>query len=204
MYMMNFEALIFTITIGIVVTLGIASCFHLIKTKRLTWYNLTGTLLLSAILGWVVWGIFCPCHNYESNTCLNNIKQLSLGVMMYADDYDGSYPNPKKWNEQIFPYTKSSKLLYCPQAHRRDMPAYALNSKLKGMNSGASTHVDTTVMIFESIPGRNLAGGSELLPKYPRHHGGDHIGFLDDHAKWLSSQDALRLTTHGRPGDSWR
>jgi type II secretory pathway pseudopilin PulG len=57
--------------------------------------------------------------------CTNNLKQLGLSVVMYADDYNGLYPqrsalagtpNPDayRWPAQLQDYYKDFKLLKCP------------------------------------------------------------------------------------------
>jgi prepilin-type N-terminal cleavage/methylation domain-containing protein/prepilin-type processing-associated H-X9-DG protein len=69
-------------------------------------------------------------------TCVNDLKQLGLSVVMYADDHDGFYPmrvgpwqgdakalSPSKqtaggtsnyWPLQLQPYYHETKILYCP------------------------------------------------------------------------------------------
>jgi prepilin-type N-terminal cleavage/methylation domain-containing protein/prepilin-type processing-associated H-X9-DG protein len=68
-------------------------------------------------------------------TCVNDLKQLGLSVVMYADDHDGFYPmrsgdwqgdvkslSPSKqatttsnyWPLQLQPYYHEAKVLYCP------------------------------------------------------------------------------------------
>ncbi len=56
---------------------------------------------------------------------MSNLKQIGLGVMMYAQDYDGTYPvmsspssmSPRqRWADYIFPYVKSEQVFICPTA----------------------------------------------------------------------------------------
>src|SRR5829696_8753668 len=54
-------------------------------------------------------------------SCTNNLKQMGLSVMMYADDFEGYYParntggNPSnRWPQQLVDYYKDTKILYCP------------------------------------------------------------------------------------------
>jgi prepilin-type N-terminal cleavage/methylation domain-containing protein len=50
--------------------------------------------------------------------CLNNVRQLSLGVHMYLDDSQGKYPprsSVSRWPNQLYDsYGHSVKLLLCP------------------------------------------------------------------------------------------
>src|SRR5436190_2622761 len=69
-------------------------------------------------------------------TCVNDLRQLGLSVVMYADDHDGYYPmrqgpwqgdvkslSPSKqtaggssnyWPLQLQPYYHETNVLYCP------------------------------------------------------------------------------------------
>jgi len=122
-------------------------------------------------------------------SCLSNIKQLGIGVLMYTQDYDDRYPLPKTWNDAIYPYTKNSSILHCPSEEEEEkLPTYAMNSQLKGKLSAGVDKTVETVMLFESIPGKNLAGGKALFPNPLRHSRVDTIEFADGHAKMLPVQ----------------
>ncbi|MCW3055674.1 MAG: hypothetical protein JWN14_4844, partial [Chthonomonadales bacterium] len=124
-------------------------------------------------------------------TCLSNIKQLDLGVLMYTQDYDDRYPLPKTWNDEIYPYVKNKVVFQCPSEEEEEkLPTYAMNGSLKGKVSAAVDKQAQTVMLFDSIPGKNLAGGKALFPNPLRHNGGAYntIGFADGHAKMFPVQ----------------
>lgn len=52
--------------------------------------------------------------------CINNVKQLSLGMLIYADHDDGVLPplanetNTVLWTDLLKPYTRSNKINVCP------------------------------------------------------------------------------------------
>src|SRR5262245_34083951 len=50
--------------------------------------------------------------------CLSNMRQLNLGLAMYADDNDGHYPARRKptntWVTVLRPYYKDPGVLRCP------------------------------------------------------------------------------------------
>ena len=128
-------------------------------------------------------------------SCLSNVKQLGLAFSMYLQDYDEHYPLPKAWNEGIYPYTKNTEILRCPYAREEKLPTYAMNRGLKSVLSARIETAANTVMLFDSIPGKNLSGGRELLPDPPRHGKNDDnsIGFVDGHAKGVSQKNLSNL-----------
>jgi len=126
--------------------------------------------------------------------CQSNVKQLSTAVLMYAQDYDGYYPPPDRWNNAVETYIRDNGLLVCPgETSGSSVPDYALNSRLKGLKGAEVKAPGATVMMFDSAQGPNEFGGPEKLPPVPRHSGGDTIGFTDGHVNWYLRRDALKL-----------
>jgi prepilin-type N-terminal cleavage/methylation domain-containing protein/prepilin-type processing-associated H-X9-DG protein len=57
--------------------------------------------------------------------CSNNIKQIELGLKMYADDNDGRYP-PRavpRWPTLLLEYYRNTNMLVCPTDVMRGAPA---------------------------------------------------------------------------------
>ncbi len=119
-------------------------------------------------------------------SCLSNVKQLAMASMMYAQDSDGRLPSAANWNAATRPYAYSDLTYVCPNEVVGDLPSYAMNRQAAGMAPDAIAHPEQTVILYESIPGRNLAGGAELLPARPRHNSVDYAGFADGHARSVS------------------
>ncbi len=120
----------------------------------------------------------------RQSTCLSNLKSISLGAMQYAQDYDDKFPPTANWNAVLLPYYRSSQVLRCPSAGWRSMPGYAMNKSLGSVSLKKAAAPAETAGIFESIPGKDQAGGIELLPIPGRHYSGSSIGFADGHVKW--------------------
>lgn len=135
--------------------------------------------------------------------CLGNMKQISFGLMMYAEDYDGCLPPSGKWNEAFVSEwartatahrgKPAAKVLFCPSADDANVPSCGMNCKLDGFNIKALEEAEKIVMVFESVPGRNRSGGPELLPSPARHNGGHNIGFADGHVKTIRAAGVKRL-----------
>ena len=130
-------------------------------------------------------------------SCLSNIKQLNLGMLMYAQDFDDRFPPPGSWKEAEYPYLKNESIFHCPEADEDEKRAtYAMNRQLNDKTASSILQPAEAVMVFDSVPGNNLNGGPWLLPDPPRHKRGDYFGFVDGHAKWFSASAVQDLQWH--------
>jgi len=125
-------------------------------------------------------------------SCLSNVKQLCLAVMMYAQDFDQQLPG-EDWAPAIQPYTKNAQILICPA--RPDLPVgYALNEAVLGMALGDIPRPAETVLLFESdLGGEAPVGGPEALCQQAPHEGGVNLGFVDGQAKMVPLEQAQDL-----------
>ena len=119
----------------------------------------------------------------SSIQCMNNLKQLSLGIIMYANDNKDVFPSGTSWCDLIMPYEKASQPFVCPQGKPGQRSHYAFNAKLAGRQLKDVQAPAETVLVFETDGGWNMAGGRELLPAIPRHGGAHAIGFADGHVE---------------------
>lgn len=138
-----------------------------------------------AIMAAILFPVFAKAREKAMQTiCQSNLKQLSLGVLMYAQDHNDEFPPPDKWMDSILPYIKDPELLKCPRVKNLSLPSYAMNSYFKGISIAKVKSPGETVLLFDSITGRNRAGDVSILTPAPRHMGGDNIGYADGHVKW--------------------
>ncbi len=133
------------------------------KRNGFTLIELLVVIAIIAILAAILFPVFAQAReSARVTTCLSNLKQIGLGELMYAEDYDqlfayGTYPSPKNWEVnddqpdpgadcfgimkgfiprpgarplsgcsygrdfyemlmlvQLYPYTKSTQIWYCP------------------------------------------------------------------------------------------
>lgn len=85
-------------------------------------------------------------------------------------------------------------MLICPETYGQETrPTYAMNGSLKNAAISTIASPEKTVTLFDSIPGIDLAGGKELFPDPPRHTGGQIIGFVDGHVKFIHVPQYLDL-----------
>jgi prepilin-type N-terminal cleavage/methylation domain-containing protein len=121
------------------------------STKRgFTLIELLIVVAIISILTAILFPVFARAReNARRASCLSNLKQLGLGVMMYVQDYDGIYPRAYAgysasypyvyWNQQVYPYVKNGQVFVCPSADKStiniDNAASAANDTRLGMNN---------------------------------------------------------------------
>lgn len=98
--------------------------------KAFTLIELLVVIAIIAILAAILFPVFARAReNARRASCASNLKQIGLGVMQYAQDYDERMPsgrmNPGNsdslggaWPVLINPYVKSYQLFACPSNTR--------------------------------------------------------------------------------------
>lgn len=113
-----------------------------------TLIELLVVIAIIAILAAILFPVFAKARDKARQAaCLSNLKQMGLGVMMYKDDYDNTYPpvvnaQPTEfpggtgwiatlpsgyawaWQQLIYPYTKNYQMFYCPNSPLRYSAQY--------------------------------------------------------------------------------
>ena len=126
-------------------------------TRRgFTLIELLVVIAIIAILAAILFPVFARAREKARQTsCLNNVKQLSLGFVMYLTDYDqmfpcgdstawgdGSYPaHPYgAWADGIYPYLKNNQIFICPS----DSLANCVSDGNTGSHTYGSDHLTGT------------------------------------------------------------
>jgi len=97
------------------------------RIKGFTLIELLVVIAIIAILAAILFPVFARAReNARRASCLSNLKQIGLGMMMYSQDFDEhlvsyslAYPRPIGsgnilWIDMIQPYVKSVQVLNCP------------------------------------------------------------------------------------------
>ena len=100
------------------------------KRRGFTLIELLVVIAIIAILAAILFPVFARAREKARQTsCLSNVKQVTLGALMYAQDYDECvfghiqgtrntfYPPSGlflNWPQQVYPYIKNEQLLTCP------------------------------------------------------------------------------------------
>jgi prepilin-type N-terminal cleavage/methylation domain-containing protein/prepilin-type processing-associated H-X9-DG protein len=90
--------------------------------KRGTGFTLIELLVviaIIAILASILFPVFARAReNARRASCTSNLKQISLGFLMYAEDYDGRLPfyPPAGAMAMVYPYIKNNQVFQCPSS----------------------------------------------------------------------------------------
>jgi prepilin-type processing-associated H-X9-DG protein len=129
----------------------------------------------------------------QTINCVNNVKQLSLGMMMYANGNSNAYPLADGWCDAIRNQVGAVQVFRCPSDSQGSRSAYAFNTNLSGVSLSSVKNPATTVLIFECDGGWNVSGGSETVVRNPRHGQRLVVGFADGHVESVSTSQLGRL-----------
>ena len=103
--------------------------------RGFTLIELLVVIAIIAILAAILFPVFARAREKARQaSCNSNVKQLSLGFLMYLQDYDSKFPPQHDWNTSgsyyhwptlIYPYVKNSQLYVCPSAKAWNYEYYA-------------------------------------------------------------------------------
>jgi prepilin-type N-terminal cleavage/methylation domain-containing protein/prepilin-type processing-associated H-X9-DG protein len=106
------------------------------KKRGFTLIELLVVIAIIAILAAILFPVFAQAREKARQaSCLSNLKQLTLGWVMYAQDYDETFPQWKwdqmyaggsvspnnaasLWVNAIYPYVKNAQVYNCPSDAR--------------------------------------------------------------------------------------
>ncbi len=184
-----------------------------------TLIELLVVIAIISILASILFPVFSRAQGKgRQAACISNVKQITLALAMYAQDYDEVFPRGQsgyepdtQWYNAIFPYTRNRQIMYCPD--RKDKaPGYALNYLTGGISMGAFWDAATKITVSDVAPEAIGANGktgdtawwindpnndithapsdtSFTGNNWPqRHNDGLIYGFADGHVKWAKEE----------------
>ncbi len=197
-----------------------------------TLIELLVVIAIIAILAAILFPVFAKARAKARQTsCLSNVKQISLALMMYAQDYDECYPHVDHttgydWWWPLQAYVKNAQLFRCPayKANPATEPEtdYVLNALFAhGSSMGTFQEPAQQIAIAVRRPGcpesdyhpwpddgaswANLSAYSEFEAHIATaiHNDGSNYGFADGHAKWYKWESTLGSNPPGMHNTGW-
>ncbi len=190
------------------------------RTRGFTLIELLVVIAIIAILAAILFPVFARARAKARQTsCLSNVKQISLALQMYAQDYDECYPVVNHttgygWWGPLQTYVKNAQMFRCPayKAKSTDPESdYSLNglfahgSSMSIFENSAEQiciavrHPDCTEAGYHPWPDDHsswddLSAYTEFKSHIATeiHNGGSNYGFADGHAKWLKWEATIK------------
>lgn len=117
------------------------------RRRAFTLIELLVVVAIVSVLAAILFPVFARAReNARRTSCLSNLRQIGLGMMMYVQDHDERYPrayyypNDESsngtifWRDMVSPYTKSEAVYWCPSAHFVSGVGIGINNGNYGVN----------------------------------------------------------------------
>jgi prepilin-type N-terminal cleavage/methylation domain-containing protein/prepilin-type processing-associated H-X9-DG protein len=186
------------------------------RKSGFTLIELLVVIAIIAILAAILFPVFARAREKARQaSCLSNLKQIALGVMMYAQDFDELLPYYQRpfgvaWYDDLQPYLKNRGITVCPSkrdwnpSHATHKTGYGLNETVFPSGLGSPTPPASVSLAQIYAPSETIGGadknqgnayivgtsfsGSVAWPYNvdTRHNDGANFFFLDGHAKWMA------------------
>ncbi|MGI5819350.1 MAG: type II secretion system protein [Armatimonadota bacterium] len=191
------------------------------RTGGFTLIELLVVIAIIAILAAILFPVFAQARAKARQTaCLSNVKQISLALMMYAQDNDETYPRTgSAWWHPLMPYVKNEDVFRTP-AYIDDATAssdYLINGLiLHGQTMASFDRPADQIAITVRAEGSGALGYHPWPNDYTSwddlslyvssstgndwfkarighdvHNEGTNYGFVDGHAKWYRWEQTL-------------
>lgn len=105
------------------------------QRSAFTLIELLVVIAIIAIIAAILFPVFAQAREKaRATSCLSNLKQMGLGLMMYTQDYDENlvpawigyptygFPGNARWCDVIQPYVKNSQIFTCPSSGTKFVP----------------------------------------------------------------------------------
>ena len=183
--------------------------------RGFTLIELLVVIAIIAILAAILFPVFAKAREKaRQSSCLSNLKQLSLAMLQYAQDYDERFPQRDVgpywygWPALIQPYVNNWQVFVCPSTQRKHriwgMPSgtgssYGYNfCRLRAHPMGKFEYPAETAMLMDwpyacikyspwgcSYCPMNHSWWPTSGSRQLPHNEGLNVAFMDGHCKWM-------------------
>jgi prepilin-type processing-associated H-X9-DG protein len=182
------------IILAIVALVRISKSQGQLKGNGLAITGLALPFIILPIIG-ILMGILMPALARARQVayrqlCATNISILGKAMLIYAGDYDEKYPTSSKWCDLLIECTDVAEEQFRCKGAFEGPCNYAMNENAE--IDGTASPPDM-VLLFETSPGWNQVGGSEILTTDNHQREGCNILFADLHVEFVKTEDLANL-----------
>jgi hypothetical protein len=178
------------------------------NTNKILLFVLIGgcgcAFLMMIILAAIMFPVFAQAREKaREQGCMSNVGKMTLGMQMYVQDYDMTFPESRNWMAKTQPYINNPAVNHCPSVSSRSGEViggafgYAFNSRLSKASEAKVSDPYQTGMIYDSSTLTESASDPlTSLPMPPRHFNHvkcDLLGFVDGHAQAYTPDELQSL-----------
>ncbi len=129
-----------------------------------------------AIVAAIVFPVFGRARERaQGAACLNNVRQLTMALQMYATEHGEKLPNAESWEEDISEYLFNEEILTCRTTGKH----YSFNRKLSGVDLRDIRKPAEVPLLWEpALDAEGLVGP---------HMGQFNVGYVDGHARMVDA-----------------
>jgi prepilin-type N-terminal cleavage/methylation domain-containing protein/prepilin-type processing-associated H-X9-DG protein len=193
------------------------------RKRAFTLIELLVVIAIISILASILFPVFARAReNARRASCMSNLKQMGLAVMMYVQDYDETYPpayisttqSPPPdgywwvnytlwfWPQIIYPYHHSHQILFCPSA------AYTVTGTITSSLGKPIANTDqygANIMLFppqvaHSSPVVNMAAVQSPSSTYMIMDAGNYVMAPVGYMAGISPVNGTPATSYYLPG----
>jgi len=164
-----------------------------------------------AILAAILFPVFARAREKaRQSSCLSNVKQITLAILQYTQDYDEMTPAVYRlygsdgttrvyWKRAVLPYAKNDQIYDCPSTSTKGTASttsydYFLNYYNSAWALARIVRSAEAIIIgdgkyYRCNPWTTPADSTTAGLVAP-HNDGANLGFVDGHAKWYQYEEA--------------
>ncbi|MCX5634013.1 MAG: DUF4190 domain-containing protein [Phycisphaerae bacterium] len=125
--------------------------------------------------------------------CSTNLSGLGKAIVFYTNDHNDAYPSTDGWCDVLIKDCNvAPRQFCCPSSDtKKGQSSYAININVAGKK--ASEIPPDTVLLFETSPGVNPAGGPEILNADNHRGNGCNVLFAGGQVKFIKYEEFDKL-----------